>query len=208
MNRARIAVLTALVAVVTVGGSVFSVYAPEQGVTAIDLADSGVAGPNRIATCPVRVAPECAAAFSTRRYETVRFPVFREVQPDGGIALLLPPRIMRAADCLAVLDWTRCDLDPVATYPTVAARWDDAVPLTLARSASKFVIPDCRRADGGWDSDHAPVDCVATGFKGYLDGGPRWNGCNTLERVFSAGSQCLDAPGVDVRDGERMEDSL
>lgn len=208
MNRARIAALTAVVATVGVGSLTFTVLAPDPGTTALDLADAGIAAPNRVATCPVRVDPSCAAALGVRLYETVRFPVYREAQSDGGIALVLPPRITRASRCLEVLDWSDCDLDPVATFPAVAAKWDDAVPVTIARSSSRYVIADCRDPDGGWDDKHAEVDCRAIGARGLPDGGPRWFGCNVLPRSVAVGTQCLDAPSGVVLAGERLEGAL
>jgi hypothetical protein len=206
MNRARIGALTAVVATVGVGSLTFTVLVPDPGTTALDLADAGIAAPNRVATCPVRVDPSCAAALGVRLYETVRFPVYREVLPDAGIALVLPPRIARASRCVEVVEWAHCDLDPVANFPAVAAKWDDPVPLTLARSSSKHAIPDCHGDDGGWVDKHEPVDCRRV----ELDGGSRWAGCNVLPRAAATGTQCLDAPTGTVFfiQGERLEDAL
>jgi hypothetical protein len=209
MNRARLAQLLSAVAVVGVGTLTFTIYAPDPGVTALDLLDAGVAA-NLVATCPVRVAPACSAAFGVGCYETVRFPVYFGVLHDAGREVVLPPRFASIAvdgePCLHVMDWDRCDLDTVAAYPAIAAKWDDAVPAVKVRSASRFVIPDCRGSDGGWvddvGQDGGPVpDCRAR----ELDGGSRWAGCNVLERPNSVGSQCLDAPGGGVRAGEQME---
>lgn len=208
MNRSRLAQLLVVLGTVTVGAVSYTLYAPEPGTRAADLADAGVTAPNRIATCPVRVDPSCG--LPVPRYATVRFPVFRDVMADGGIALIFPPRIARAARCLDVRDWSQCDLDPVSSFPAVAARWDAAVPLVLARAASKFVIPDCRTADGGWDerAERPPVDCRGFGPWGELDGGARWRGCNVTPRRWAVGTQCLDAPTNNVAAYERLEDSL
>jgi hypothetical protein len=161
----------------------------------------------------VRISEECQADYpGLRPYETLRFPVVRTPLADGGVEILLP----RASDkvrgglreCVEVVDWTACDLDNCATFSGVCAKWDAGNPFTRVRSASHFVIPDCRNTDGGWNDNHAPVDCLAAGARGLLDGGPRWFGCNVLPRASATGTQCLDAPTGTVFAGERLEDSL
>lgn len=203
MNRQRLAQLLGLVAVVTVGGVTATIYAPAPGVTQADLADAGIASANRVATCPVRVDPTCAAQLGLRQYETVRFPVFRAVQSDGGLEFVLPPGIRGLGRCIEVLDdWRHCDIDATATFPAVASRWGQAVPLVVVRSTSRHVIPDCR--DGGaWD-DRLVVDCRMR----QPDGGARWAGCNAMPRAQAVGTQCLDAPTGVVLQGERLEDAL
>ena len=81
-------------------------------------------------------------------------------------------------------------------------------PITRVRTASKWVIPDCRNSDGGWNDHHAPVACNATGAYGLPDGGPVWRGCNVLPRANSTGAACIDSPTGVVFAGERLEDAL
>lgn len=206
----RLRSLLALVATAVVGGVTFTVYAPARGLTAADYADAGVSGPNRVATCPVRVSPECAQAYGTRRYETVRFLVVLGALADGGRDVLLPPRPRGvASECLRVMDWTECDIDPTASFPAVAAKWDAPVPVTLARQVSRYVIPDCRRPDGGYDlhlgdDGGAVPDCR----RRELDGGSRWFGCNVMRRAEAVGTQCIAAPTGVIVYGERLEESL
>ena len=202
----RIAALSSLIAVAVVGGVTFSVYAPNAGTRAADLEDGGIAGPNRVFTCAVRVHPDCQAQFGVKRYETVRFPVYLGAVVNGARDVVLPPRLREFADeCIRVLDWEECDSDPVGTYPAVAAKWDDAVPLSLARTASKWRIPNCRLSDGGWDDQMgedggATPDC-------RLDG-VRWAGCNVLPRARLVGTQCLDSPTGVLTGTDKVEDSL
>ena len=160
---------------------------------------------NRAATCNVRVSDECLAQYpALKRYETVRFPVIREVAADGGLNFVLP-RVLGdpqgiARECIEVVDWGACDIETCATRPAICAAWDAGQPIVRVRTASKFVIPDCRDVDGGWVDNHAPVDCTE------LDGG--WRGCNVGLRTQRTGTKCLDAPSGLVRAGERVEDSL
>lgn len=198
MNRRLITVVT--LAATTVG--IYLASVSDRPVNAAGM---------RAATCAVRVSDECLAQYpALKRYETLRFPVIRDVS-DGGLSFVLP-RALGAADslarvCIEVVDWGACDLDTCATFPATCASWDAGQPVTRVRSASKFVIPDCRTG-GVWDDNHAPVDCLATGAFGLPDGGPRWAGCNVLPRASSTGAQCLDAPSHAVTAGERLEDSL
>lgn len=177
---------------------------------------SGPAG-MRAATCGVRISDECLAQYpALRRYETLRFPVMREVV-DGGLAFTLPGVLGDpngvVRDCVDVVDWPSCELATCATYPAVCALWDAGQPVVRVRSASKYVIPDCR-VGGKWEDqlgqDGGPVpDCMGVGLYGLPDGGgPRWFGCNRLSRDSAAGTQCLDAPSGIVYAGERLEDSL
>ncbi len=53
------------------------------------------------------------------------------------------------------------------------------------------VIPDCWESDGGWSDNHAPVDCLATGFMSPNDPAPGWRGCNVMEAVYSVGTACI-----------------
>lgn len=183
-------------------------------VAAVFLASITDVGPgNRSATCSVRVSDECLAQYpSLKRYEAVRFPVVRSVLGDGGLQFLMPRALgdpnSIVRDCIEVLDWATCDLDTCATYPATCASWDAGQPMTRVRAASRYVIPDCRNSDGGWDKNHAPVNCGATGAFGLPDGGPRWAGCNVLPRTNAVGPACLDAPSGNVFLGERLEDSL
>lgn len=176
-----------------------------SGAVGVYLASSSDGPANRVATCHVRVSDECLAQYpALKRYETVRFPVVREVAADGGLTFVLPRALgaqgSLARECIEVLDWASCDIETCAARPGVCAQWDAGQPVTRVRTASKYVIPDCRRPDGGWDDHHAPVDCVE------LDGG--WRGCNVALRSQRVGTQCLDAPTGVVYAGERVEDSL
>lgn len=158
----------------------------------------------RAATCGVRVSDECLATYpALKRYETVRFPVLRDVS-DGGLSFVLPRALGAqgglARECIEVVDWAGCDVETCAVRPSICADWDAGQPLTRVRTASKFVIPDCRGTDGGWVDNHAPVDCTE------LDGG--WRGCNVGLRAQRRGTQCLDAPSGIVYAGERLEDAL
>jgi hypothetical protein len=204
MNRARIAQLTAVIASLVIGGTSFVIYNPKLSTSHADLADAGAAAANRVATCPVRVSEACQAQFSVRAYETLRFPVVRDVLPSGEVVILMPAAAKavgeRLRECVRVVDWRACDLDPVASFPAVASRWGTANPFVRVRSASKYVIPDCRLPDGGWNTEHAPVDCRS------LDGG--WRGCNVQPRAQMTGTACLDSPSGVVEAGERIEDSL
>jgi hypothetical protein len=180
----------------------------------IYLALEGDGPANRVATCPVRISAECQALYpALRPYETLRFPVRRDVLADGGVQILLP-KASRATqeglrDCVEVMDWGDCDIDPCASHAAVCAAWIDSNPFTRVRTASKHVIPDCREADGGWNDNHAPVDCLGTGQFGAWDSGaPEWRGCGVLPRALSTGTQCLNAPSGTVFAGERLEDSL
>jgi hypothetical protein len=156
----------------------------------------------RVATCPVRLREECRAKYpDMKRYETVRLPV---AMLDGGalqeksLAIALPDVL---ADCVEVLRLEDCAFEDCA-----AGECDvrDA-GLAQARAASKYVIPDCRAPDGGWD-DSAVVDCRRAGV--LSDGGAAWWGCNVFPREEAVGTQCLDAPTGVVVAGERLEDSL
>lgn len=169
---------------------------------------SGPAG-MRAATCNVRVSDECLAQYpALKRYETLRFPVLRDVS-DGGLSFVLP-RVLGdpngvVRDCVEVVAWDDCTIDTCATYPAICQLWDASVPVVRVRSASKFVIPDCRGLDGGWD-DNVVADCRRKGVA--PDGGTRWWGCNVFPRAEAVGTQCLDAPSGIVVAGERVEDSL
>lgn len=189
-----------LIALVALVGGTATIY-----LASLDFFPSSL----RVATCPVRVSDECLAQYpALRRYETIRFPVDRNVA-DGGLSFTLPRALgapdRRVRDCIEVMDWASCDLDPCSTFPAVCAAWDAGQPVTRARSASKFVIPDCRSTDGGWD-DSAVVDCRRRGVA--PDGGVGWWGCNVFPRGEATGTQCLDAPSGVVFAGERVEDSL
>lgn len=193
-----------LAAVILTGGTVVGVY-----IASTADAPSGAAS-MRVATCGVRVSDECLKQYpALKRYETLRFPVLRDVS-DGDLSFVLPRAFAAqgslARECIEVVDWAACDVDACAAFSAVCGAWDAGQPVTRVRSASKYVIPDCRGADGGWDDGHASVDCLRLGYAS--DGGYGWAGCNVIPRGLSAGSQCLDAPSGVVFAGERLEDSL
>jgi hypothetical protein len=126
---------------------------------------------------------------------------------DGGVplekslAIALPDVL---ADCVEVLRLEDCAFEDCAKTPG-ACDVKDAGLAKADRAASKYVIPDCRAPDGGWD-DSAVVDCRRAGV--LLDGGAAWWGCNVFPRAEAVGTQCLDAPTGVVVAGERLEDSL
>jgi hypothetical protein len=158
----------------------------------------------RVATCPVRLREGCREKYpDMKRYETVRLPV---AMLDGGVplekslAIALPDVL---ADCVEVLRLEDCAFEDCDRHPGECDTRDAG--LARARAASKYVIPDCRTADGGWD-DTAVVDCRRAGV--LLDGGAAWWGCNVFPRTEAVGTRCLDAPTGVVVAGERLEDSL
>lgn len=210
MNRARLAQWVSLVTVVVVGAATYTVYGPSSpAITPTHYLDAGVSGPTHIATCPARIRPQCAATYGTRRYETLRFPVFVTGTPGNaqGFDVLLPPRSQSVAGpCIEVMAWADCTLEAVTagTQAAALAYWVAEIPVLVARSSSSHVVPDCRGADGGWDDAHAPVACQ----RREPDGGSRWAGCNVMPRAQSVGGACLDAPTGVVYFGERWEDSL
>lgn len=151
-----------LVATVIVGASTFLVYlAVGGGVQAQhDYLDSlGMTTPNRVATCPVRINDDCIgwvsdAGVSVHKYERLRFPVIRTAGTQ--IDIQLPPMplslVLNGHACLEVIDWTDCTLDTVATFPTVAAKWGDAIPFSKSGVTKKCVrrntsggFPNCLR---------------------------------------------------------------
>jgi len=183
-----------------------------SGITAtIYVALPGDGPATHVATCPVRISDDCRAQYpSLKEYEVLRFGVVRTSFPDGGVAFGLPPTTLnsKAKECVEVVDWDDCDLANCAAFPGICDKWDAGQPFTRVRSASHFVIPDCRLADGGWDEFPAVhPDCMRTGYLGTADGGPFWGGCTPFLRTLAVGAQCLDSPGNIVRGG-RIEDSL
>jgi hypothetical protein len=158
----------------------------------------------RVATCPVRLREECREKYpNLKRYETVRLPVALldgGAPPEKSLAIALPEVL---ADCVEVLRLEDCTFEDCAKGPGACDVKDAG--LTKVRAASKYVIPDCRTPDGGWD-DSAVVDCRRAGV--LLDGGAAWWGCNVFPRAEAVGTQCLDAPTGVVVAGERLEDSL
>jgi hypothetical protein len=158
----------------------------------------------RVATCPVRIREECREKYpDLRRYETVRLSVALldgGVAPEKSLAIALPDVL---SDCVEVLRLEDCTFEDCVKGPGACDVKDAG--LAKARAASKYVIPDCRTADGSWD-DSAVVDCRRAGV--LLDGGAAWWGCNVFPRAEAVGTQCLDAPTGVVVAGERLEDSL
>lgn len=66
---------------------------------------------------------------------------------------------------------------------------EDGGKAYVALDESPCVIPDCTDEDGGWDNNHAPVDCV---FQ-YPGEPQRWRGCNVGARIYASGTQCVEA---------------
>lgn len=204
MNRAKLRALVFLVSSITIGAVTYNIYAPKNDTTEVDLADAGVASANRVATCPVRVSDECRGRFGLKRYETVRFPIFTDNQSASVTNVILPPAARAIKSCVEVVDFAQCDVDPTGSFPSVALKWGDPNPFTRVPTATKFVIPDCRNADGGWNELHAPVACL----RSLPDGGTGWKGCNVIPRSEASGGACLPAPSGSVMLGDRLEESL
>ena len=202
MNRQRLAQLLTVVAVTAIGGTVWTIYEPDAGVTAADLADAGLA-PTHMATCDVRLDDECMAQYGLPRYTSLQFPA---AVVGATHEASLPPSTPKVSStlhrCIEVVDWDDCTL--AACDSTCRTRWASANPYrVIAAAASKWVVPDCSTPDGGWDNDHAQVDCLATGVLGRPDGGARWRGCNVLPRALSQGAACLDSVGS-TENGEAL----
>jgi hypothetical protein len=174
------------------------------GVYVVNL-DSVDATALRVATCPVRIREECREKYpGMKRYETVRLPVVLldgGAAPEKSLAIALSDAL---ADCVEVLRLEDCAFEDCTKGPD-ACDAKNAGIVKAARAASKYVIPDCRAPDGGWD-DSAVVDCRRRGV--LMDGGAAWWGCNVFPRAEAVGTQCLDAPTGVVMAGERLEDSL
>lgn len=145
----------ALIAVVSVGASVFAIFLATPGTVteqADFLADGGYA-PNRNATCPVRLDADVAAAAGVATNLTVTFPVSRRVLSDGGIDITLPPMPSGVRQALDVPDWTECTL--AASTGPVAALWGTQRPFTRVGVVGKWCrakfdagLP-CAGIDGG-----------------------------------------------------------
>ena len=138
----------ALVALVTVGASIFSVYVATSGTVAEQVADmdaEGISPPNRDATCPVRLDADFAADAGLGIYQRAKFPVSRRVMADGGIDIQMPPMpLQRVRASIDVVDWNDCAL--AASTGPVAALWGTQRPFTL----SGVVKPWCRaKLDAG-----------------------------------------------------------
>lgn len=204
MNRAKLAAILVSIASVTVGTVTYTIWRPKNTADIADIADAGVNAANRVATCPVKVSDECRAKFGAKQYETLRFPIYLDVVNATTSNVILPPASKAVKSCIDIIDFSKCDMDPVATFPAVAAKWGDANPFTRVAGSSKAVIPDCRNPDGGWNDQHAPVACTRT----QVGGGTAWAGCNVMPRSESNGAQCLNAPSLTVMQGDRLEDSL
>lgn len=162
-----------LIAVVAVGSLVFSVVAVVGGSpaqqTAFLLTDGGISGPTHVATCPVRIDPDCvaraaAAGIAVKTNDRLKLPVARVVMPDGGVMIQLPP--MQAGvirECIQVKDWADCTLVPAASDAVTAGRW--GLPLPFSKTG---VVPACVRRRAG-------VACKFTdgGLPGALNVFPR-----------------------------------
>jgi hypothetical protein len=154
------------IAAVTVGALVFSVFVVVGGTVsqqAAFLADAGYTAPTHVATCPVRVSPECVVAANdaghqVRTNDRLRFPVAIRVLSDGGRDVQMPPMNLGiVARCIEVTNWADCALDTPATYPVVAALLGQQLPFSAVGVVKKCVRPKfdagltCLRrdADGG-----------------------------------------------------------
>lgn len=154
-----------LVVIVSVGALVFSVVAVVGGSpaqqTAFLASDAGINGPTHVATCPVRIDPDCvaraaAAGIAVKTNERLKFPVARVAMLDGGIMIQLPPMqtgVIR--ECIQVKDWSDCTLATAASDPTAAGKWGQALPFTktgtvrgCVRRKADAGLP-CRFVDGG-----------------------------------------------------------
>lgn len=158
MNRLQIAAAS-------VGALVFAVFIVVGGNVLQQttyLADAGYL-PTHVATCQVRLSPECVAlatdaGFPLRTYERVRFPVSMTALADGGRDVQLPPLPLTAARrCVEVVDWNDCTLVLAASAPAIAALWGQPVPFTTLGTVKRCVrakfaaglLCDRLRADGG-----------------------------------------------------------
>lgn len=158
MNRLQIAAAS-------VGAVVFTVFVVVGGNITQQttyLADAGYS-PTHVATCQVRLSPECVAiatdaGFPLRTYERVRFPVSMATLADGGRDVQLPPLPLSAARrCVEVVDWNDCNLVTAASAPAIAALWGQLVPFTTLGTVKRCVRAKfdaglaCNRlqADGG-----------------------------------------------------------
>ena len=137
------------IALVTVGALAFSVFVVVGGDVSEQtafLVDAGYTAPTHVATCPVRVSPECVAmatdaGLTVHSYERLRFPVAVRVLPDGGRDVQMPPMdVGLARKCIEVMDWAACALDPPATYPGVAALIGQPLPFQPAGAALRGCV--------------------------------------------------------------------
>jgi len=97
----------------------------------------------------------------------------------------MTPRTITAAVALTIA--AANGVGYVATRPTTFL-------VTSTDGGTGCVIPDCRNRllPTGWDEQHAPVDCLATGP--YAQGGsPRWRGCSVMAAEYAVGAECLQA---------------
>jgi hypothetical protein len=104
----------------------------------------GVPGdsPNRVATCSAHLTDEALdiaadAGFFLKRNVQLRFPVVRQALADGGLSFDIPPGLARQRDLVEIRDWSDCDIEPASSYPTLATKWDDAVPFVIPGAAAR-----------------------------------------------------------------------
>jgi hypothetical protein len=155
-----------LVTVVSVGALTFSVYLAVGGDVSAQkdfLVDAGYA-PSHVATCPVRISPECVAlaadaGVTVHTYERLSFGVDVNVMADGGRDVQLPPMAMAARECIQP-DWPNCTLALCATRPTVCAKVGQPLPFVLEARSGRCLrkntdagFPDCFTSDGGDPGD-------------------------------------------------------
>lgn len=140
MNRFQIAAaavgVTVFAVFVVVGGSVIQ--------QATYLSDAGYL-PTHVATCQVRLSPECVAiandaGFPLHTYERARFPVSMATLADGGRDVQLPPlSLLAVRRCVEVVDWNDCTMVLAASAPAIAALWGQPVPFTTLGTVKRCV---------------------------------------------------------------------
>jgi hypothetical protein len=130
-------------AVATFGAVLLIVYAMQGGTTqeqAAFLVDAGFVRASHVATCPVRLSPECVAlgedsGMQLHAYERMKFPCAITALPDGGREIQLPPIGTTSDDvCVEVLDWNDCSI-----VPTDGGVFGEAFPFSVAGVTRKCV---------------------------------------------------------------------
>lgn len=99
----------------------------------------------------------------------------------------LEAKVVASADAVEVYESRMVRYDGGTAF--VARGVDKGEDVLVVLEQTPCVIPDCSMPDGGWDDQHAPVDCL---FQ-YPGEPQRWRGCNVGARVYSSGAACLPA---------------
>lgn len=156
---------------------------------------------NRVATCPVRISDEGLrlareAGLQLKRNERLRFPVQRTMQADGGLRFDLPPNMDELRGLVVVKDWADCDIDPVSSFPGVAARWDAGLPFVFPGASSRKCV-------------RAKADAGLTCLRREIDGGTRSFGDrNVFPRAEAVAPATCDPCECSIYLGEDPEEDL